>query len=641
MCLLCPTPTRHTHPHATPLIGGSPRSERRFLAAAAPRGASGGARAAAPHAAIIIENAKIITLDPRTPHAEAIAIAGEEILAVGSRADIERFRAAGTRIIDAGRRTLIPGLNDSHIHFIRGGLTYSQELRWDGVPSLADALRLLRAQALRTPAPHWVSVVGGWTGVQFAERRLPTLDEINAATGDVPCFVLHLYDRAFLNKAALRVLGFDRATQDPVGGWLERDGDGAPTGLVVNTTSIGSLAGLLARVPHLQEPDQILSTRHFMRELNRFGITSLVDPGGAGQPYPEGYDAIDRLAAMRHLSLRIGYSLFAQRPGQEIEDFRAWTAEVNPGDGYDHFRLVGAGEYVIWAAVDPANFAKDVIPPPPGTEERLAEAIKLIAARGWPFRLHADYDVTIRRMLNALEAAHREVPLDRLRWVFDHAETVSPESLERIAALGGGVAVQNRMTLDGDAFAAKWGVEAAADAPPIGRIRAMGLPLACGTDGTRATSYNPWVALQWLVTGKTIGGTKLNADRNLVDRIEALRLYTAAGAWLTGEDTRKGTLEPGKWADLAILSDDYLAVADDAIGGITADLTMVGGEIVHCAGSFAALAPPPIPATPDWLPIGTYGGYHQAARPTVAGGASHTAGHGTRHPHLPCHCGLI
>jgi predicted amidohydrolase YtcJ len=594
------------------------------------------------HADLIIEHAKIITLDPANPHADAIAIAGDEILAVGSRAEVERVRGADTRIIDAGGRTLIPGLNDSHIHFIRGGLTYSQELRWDGVPSLADALRLLRAQALRTPAPHWVSVVGGWTAVQFAERRLPTLDEINAATGDVPCFVLHLYDRAFLNKAALRVLGFARETQDPLGGWLERDGDGRPTGLVVNTTSIGSLAGLFARVPHLQEADQILSTRHFMRELNRFGITSVADPGGAGQPYPEGYAAIDRLAATRHLTLRIGYSLFAQRPGQEIDDFRQWTEAAKPGDGDDHFRLVGAGEYVIWAAVDPANFAKDVIPPPPGTEERLAEAIKLIAAQGWPFRLHADYDVTIQRMLTALEAAHREVPLDKLRWVFDHAETVSPRSLERIAAMGGGIAVQNRMSLDGDAFAAKWGSEAAADAPPIGRIRAMGLPLACGTDGTRATSYNPWVALQWLVTGRTIGGTKLNADRNLVDRIEALRLYTAGGAWLTGEEDRKGTLEPGKWADLAILSDDYLAVPDAAIGGISSVLTMVGGRIVHGERSFEPLAPPPIPVAPDWLPIGAYGGYHRAsARPINRGGASHTAGHGTRHPHLPCYCGLI
>ncbi len=260
MCILCPTPTRHTHLGPT---ASHRRPDRRFLAAT-PRAASGRARSSAPHADLIIEHAKIITLDRKKPHADAIAIAGEDILAVGSRGDVERFRTPETKIIDAGGRTIIPGLNDSHVHFIRGGLTYSQELRWDGVPSLADGLRMLRAQALRTPAPHWVMVVGGWTAGQFAERRLPTLDEINAATGDVPCFILHLYDRAFLNKAALRVLGYNRETQDPFGGWLERDAGGQPTGLVVNTTSIGSLAGLFARVPHLQESDQILSTRHFM-----------------------------------------------------------------------------------------------------------------------------------------------------------------------------------------------------------------------------------------------------------------------------------------------------------------------------------------------------------------------------------------
>jgi hypothetical protein len=222
MCLFCGTkpfslsrmPTRRSFVAGALSIG-------RLLAGAK---AIGPVAAAAQNATAdtIIENAKIITLDPKLPNAEAIAIARDTIIGVGSRREIERVRGPSTRIIDAEKRTLVRGLNDAHTHFIRGGLTYSQEVRWDGVPSLALALQMLKEQAGRTPAPHWVQVVGGWTPHQFKEKRLPTLEEINAAAGDVPCFVMHLYDRAFINKAGLRALGFSRDTADPMGGLIAR-----------------------------------------------------------------------------------------------------------------------------------------------------------------------------------------------------------------------------------------------------------------------------------------------------------------------------------------------------------------------------------------------------------------------------------
>jgi predicted amidohydrolase YtcJ len=614
MCIACNVPAGRT-------FGMMPTTRRSFLAQSVSLGAvyaTARAFGASPAVAqdssadLLIENAKIITLDPQRPSANAIAIRGDRILDVGDRRDLEPSRGANTKILDAEGRTIIPGLNDSHTHFIRGGLTYSQELRWDGVPSLAIALGMLKAQALRTPAPHWVQVVGGWTAVQFAEKRLPTLDEINAATGDVPAFVMHIYDRAFLNKPAMRVLGFTKDSPEPFGGRFERDPSGNPTGVIINVTSIGSLLGTFARIPKLSSDDQIASTRHFMRELNRLGVTSVIDAGGGGQNYPENYQATAKLAAEKALTLRIGYSLFAQRPGKELDDYRQWVTQVKPGEGDDFFRMMGAGEYMIWATHDPANFIKDVIPPTEVAESQLVEAIKLVVSHGWPFRLHANYDVTVQNLLRAIETAHAEVPVDKVRWLIDHAETISPQSLERVAKLGGSIAIQNRMTLDGDAFAGKWGADAAADAPPIGRIREMGLHLAGGTDGNRASSHNPWVGLHWLITGRTIGGTKLNADRNLVDRMEALRLYSAAGAWYTGEENLKGTLTRGKWADLAILSDDYLAIPEDRIPFITSVLTVVGGRPVYGAGQFADLAPPAAPVAPDWLPIGSYPSYQKA-----------------------------
>ncbi len=644
MCLMCA-------PGGRPFGFGS-ISRRQFVADAATLGGVfAAAKVMGPAAAlaqsgpadILIENAKVVTLDPRRPSAEAIAIRGDTIVGVGPRRELESMRGPNTKIIDAEGRTVVPGLNDSHTHFIRGGLTYSQELRWDGVPSLAVALRMLKEQAQRTPAPHWVQVVGGWTPYQFAEKRLPTLDEINGATGEVPAFVMHIYDRAFLNKAAMRVLGYSKDTPNPPGGLIERDESGNPTGIVINVANIGALLGIFARIPKLPAEEQIVSTRHFMRELNRLGITSVIDAGGGGQNYPDNYQATARLAADKALTLRVGYCLFAQRPGKELDDYKAWVTQVKPGQGDDYFRMMGAGEYMVWAAHDPANFAKDVVTPPQTAEEQLAEGIKLVASHGWPFRLHANYDVTAQRLMRAIEAAHREVPVDKLRWAIDHGEGLQPQTLERIAKLGGSVAIQNRMSLDGDPFALKWGKEAAADAPPIGRMRQMGIRIAAGTDGNRASSHNPWVGLQWLITGKTMGGTKLNADRNLVDRTEALRLYAAAGAWFTGEDDRKGTLELGKWADLAVLSDDYMSVAEDRISQISSVLTMVGGKVVHGERNYASLAPAALAVAPDWLPIGSYPGYQKAELES----ATRFAATGTALPALagngfgPCLCGLL
>jgi len=245
--------------------------------------------------------------------------------------------------------------------------------------------------------------------------------------------------------------------------------------------------------------------------------------------------------------------------------------------------------------------------------------VKFITAQGWPFRQHTTFDASASRVLDVLEQVNREVPLKKLRWGLDHCETLQPKTLERIAALGGSIDIQNRMSLDGEAFLQKYGAQAAADAPPIARIREMGIPLACGTDANRATSYNPWIGLHWLVTGKTLGGAKLQGDRNLLDRTEALRLYTTGTAWVSGEEGKKGTLEAGKFADLAILSADYFSVPVDDIRGIESLLTMVGGKVVYGAGPYSRLSPPLPPVKEDWLPVRQYGEYYKQAAAQAGG----------------------
>jgi len=561
----------------------------------------------------IITNARVAVMDKRNRRVTAIAIRGDIVAAVGSEADLMALKGPNTQMIDAGGRTIVPGLNDAHTHFIRGGLTYSNELRWDGVPSLADGLRMLRVQAARTPAPHWVQVIGGWSYMQFAEKRMPTLDEINAATGDTPAMIQHMYDRTWINQAGLRVLGWNKDTPNPFGGVIEKDAQGNPTGLLTATVGLPALVNTWLRVPRLSPQDQILSTRLFMREHNRLGITSVIDAGGGGQNYPDNYAAIAQLAKDKQLTVRIGYELFAQAGGKELENYQAWSKMVKLGEGDDYFRMLGAGEYIVWALGDVTNFAKNPQVIAPVMESQLTAVGKYLASERWPFRMHASYDATAVRALGVLEQVNREVPLTGLRWGFDHCETLQPKTLERIAALGGSINIQNRMSLDGEAFHAKYGAQVAADAPPIARIREMGIPLAAGTDANRATSYNPWIGVYWLITGKTLGGAKLQGDHNLLDRTEALRLYTAGGAWMSREEEKKGTLEPGKFADLVMLSDDYFNVPVENIKNIEAVLTMVGGKVVYGAGQYERLAPAAPQPAQDWLPVKEYGRYYRSA----------------------------
>ncbi len=560
---------------------------------------------------VIIMNGRIATQDERRSFASAAAIKDGRFIAVGSDKDVMAHHGEKTQVIDVQGRTVIPGLNDSHMHPIRGGLNYNMELRWDGVPSLADALRLLKEQAARTPPPQWVRVVGGWTEFQFAERRMPTLDEINTVAPDTPVFVLHLYDRALLNAAALRAVGYTKDTPEPPGGEIRRDHAGNPTGLLIARPNAMILYSTLAKGPKLAREDQLNSTRLFMSELNRFGVTSAIDAGGGFQNYPDDYEVINALHRSGELSVRLAYNLFTQQPKEELKDFQRWTKMTRPGEGDDFYRVNGAGEMLVFSAAD----FEDILQPrpemPPVMEEELKGVIRHLAENRWPFRLHATYDETITHALNVYEAVNREAPFDGLHWFFDHCETISDRNIERVKALGGGIAVQNRMAFQGEYFVERYGRQQAERTPPIGRMLALGVPVGAGTDATRVSSYNPFLSLYWLVTGNTVGGLNLYPEQNRLDRMEALRLYTVGSAWFSTEEGKKGSIAPGQLADLAVLSADYFSISDEDIKRLESVLTMVGGKVVYAAREFSKLAPPPLPASPDWSPVKYYGGYQQ------------------------------
>ena len=572
----------------------------------------------------IYHNGKIATNS--TPYfAEAMAVGDGKVLATGTSTNLLLTREAGTKLVDLGGRTVIPGLNDSHLHVIRGGLHYNLELRWDGVPSLADALRMLKEQTLRTAAPQWVRVVGGWTEFQFAERRMPTLEEINQVAPDTPVFVLHLYDRAMLNAAALRAVGYTKDTPDPPGGEIQRDKRGTPTGLLIAKPNASILYSTLAKGPVLGYEDQLISTRHFMRELNRLGITSVIDAGGGFQNYPDDYKVIEDLHKRGQMTLRVAYNLYTQHPKHEIEDFSKWTSSASLYQGDHTMRLNGAGENLVFSAAD----FEDFLQPRPNLDDtletQLESVVRLLAEKRWPFRLHATYNESIDRFLNVFERVNRDIPFDGLHWFFDHAETISDANIDRTVALGGGIDVQHRMAFQGEYFVNRYGAEAAKRTPPIRRMLQLGAHVGAGTDATRVASFNPYVSLYWLVSGRTVGGLQIYGEENRMSREEALRLYTQGSSWFSTEEDVKGSLAPGQFADFAVLTSDFFSVPEEEIKDLQSVLTVVGGAVVYASEDFSNLAPPPLPAALDWAPTAHYGGYYNPA--ALIGAAMHCSHH--------------
>ncbi|RDI27266.1 hypothetical protein DFR41_102301 [Pseudacidovorax intermedius] len=559
---------------------------------------------------LILHNGRFTTLDRANPVADAVAIRDGRFLRVGRREDVLPLAGPATRMVDLQGRAVLPGLIDNHLHIIRGGLNFNLELRWDGVRSLADAMAMLRQQVAITPAPQWVRVVGGFTEHQFVEKRLPTIDELNAVAPDTPVFILHLYDRALLNGAALRAVGYGKDTPAPPGGEIVRDAAGNPTGLLLAKPNAAILYATLAKGPKLPPEYQLNSTRHFMRELNRLGVTGAIDAGGGFQNYPEDYQVIQQLADAGQLTIRLAYNLFTQKPKQEKQDFLNWTASSKYKQGDDYFRHNGAGEMLVFSAADFEDFRQPRPDMAPEMEGELEEVVRVLAQNRWPWRLHATYDETISRALDVFEKVNRDTPLAGLNWFFDHAETISERSIDRIAALGGGVAVQHRMAYQGEYFVERYGAAAAEATPPVKRMLEKGIHVSAGTDATRVASYNLWVSLSWLITGRTVGGLQITPQRNLLDRETALRMWTEKVTWFSNEEGRKGRIEAGQFADLVVPDRDFFACPESDIADTSALLTMVGGKVVYGAGPFATLdegGPPP--AMPDWSPVRRYGGY--------------------------------
>jgi len=524
-------------------------------------------------------NGKIITLDQRSTIAEALAVRDGTIIAVGRSADIRDLAGPATRIIDLGGRTVIPGLIDSHMHAIRAALFYATEVNWIGARSIPEAMARIAAAARAARPGQWIIVAGGWTEQQFAERRRPTQAELMAAAPDHPVYIQLFYSAALMSPAGFKALNIASDADVPPRGKVERDAGGNPTGWINGDNP--TITALFDRLPLPSFDESVAGTRQFFRELNRLGLTGISDPGGFNLTAAS-YLPLFRVWQDRALTVRVIFSLFAQRPGKELEDYQNLTQMLPMGFGDDMLRFNGIGENVTWGMYNNDS-------PTEAQKQQYYEVAKWAASRGMTLTQHWSNDASVHHLLDVLERVNRDTPIAGLRWSIAHLNDGSVANFERLRALGVGWLMQDAMYFGGDALIRTRGAEIARRTPPIKTAMNIGVHVGGGTDAHRVMSYNPFVSLQWMIDGRTVAGTPTRDADELPSREEALRLYTQGSAWFTRDDGRRGALTAGRLADLAVLTKDFASIPTDEIGGIESLLTMVGGRIVYAAAPFAAL----------------------------------------------------
>lgn len=575
-----------------------------------------------PGADLIVFNAKIFTGNRAQPEASALAVTKGRIYSVGSDAAILSLRNSATKVIDARSRRVIPGISDAHTHVLNDS-GYNYNIRWDGVPRLGKALTMLNEQAERTPDGQWVKVIGGWSPYQFEENRLPTPDELQKAVPNRPLIVQYAYNHAFLNKRAMDVLGVgtDRFPELP-DTEFEKDSQGQYTGVVYGNT--WTFTALETMVPQLNFEEEVSSLIYSIHGLNRFGVTSIID-AGSRWGYPKPQATVEVLARDNRLNVRMPFVLLelgdGSKPMNMVDaQIEAITrkAPISPGQNL-HPSLAhghayrGAGEVLSAEVHDHENFDRPAVVIEPEKMRQLVEQdVKKLVQHRIPFREHISYNENITPFLDALEKLNEEIPLDGLKWSLEHAETITPENIERVKKLGGGIALDAKMALHGDAFVKSHGRDVALQTPRLRKLVDSGIPLAMSTDAFRAATFNPWVGISWMVSGKSVSGSEVLAKDNRLSRAEALKLFTRGAAWFMDTESEMGLIAPGNLADFVVLDRDYFAVPEDQINRISSVLTIMDGKVVFGAQDYSDLSPKLPDILPAWSPIKYFSSYYEA-----------------------------
>lgn len=535
---------------------------------------------------LVLVNGKIVTVDDYFSIAEAIAIGGGRILAVGSDAQLRAIADTDTRIVDLGGRAVIPGLIDNHNHVIRATEYWPNEARLDGVTSRAEALAQLAAKARTLADGEWLMTLGGWTESQFADERADfTMAELDAVAPDRPAFIQSVYSHAFGNTAWFETMGIplqlNPGEQLPTTGLASRvvrDANGRATGRL--NGGFPMVEEAIARFPPVGAERQTAAIRTAFRYLNSIGLTSVFDPGGVGIKQ-DSYGRIAELAETGELSVRTFHTLSAGVPATP-DAASALIERINamkPFQGNAAFDLIAMGEIYY----GPFHWDNVVRPRTPSAADNAVarDILMAAAAGGWPVQTHAMQPETIDNLLDIIETVNAEHPIRQLRWSITHADNIGAPQIERVRAMGMNLQMRSVPVLGNrDDVREHFGADYL-DMPPLRLVQDSGVPFGLGTDGTKAAQINPFVTLWWAVTGKALNGDAVLAPAQTLTREEALIAHTRSNAYLMFQEGNVGALKPGLLADLLVLDRDYLTVPADEIKSIQPIATLVGGTVVH------------------------------------------------------------
>ena len=525
-----------------------------------------------PVADLILTNGKIITVDDRFTIVQAVAIKGERIVAVGKNADIRKRAGKDTKVIDLKGKTVIPGLIDNHSHWVRAA--EHDELRFDGVTTRKQALKML-AERVRAARPgEWIVTLGGWSEEQFTDdpRGFP-LDELDRIAPDHPVVVQSVYIHSYLNSAALRAMKVDDRTPDPPNGRIEKDANGKPTGVI---RGAGGVAFAAARIPLPEKEEWLANTRKLVAELHAMGITAWLDAGGRGMGAKH-YETYQYLADRGELNIRVFWTLYrAPANPEQVDKVLAEIQQQKPFQGNDYFDQVGWGESVYGPVTTQLLRAESNTKPEDIAQMR--RIVLALAERGLYVNSHVEMTAAIEAFLKEYETINKERPIKGLRWSFSHLDQVSEAQLERMKKLGMSAQIHSRPLIQG-ALMRKAHGNKAWEMPPMRRVQDSGIHWGLGSDATAVTTSNPFYTLWFAVTGNMVGGAKVN--RQTITREEALIAHTRSNAHILFQEGNLGSLQPGKYADMLVLDRDYLTVPADSIKDLKPVMTIVGGKIVY------------------------------------------------------------
>ena len=520
----------------------------------------------------ILVNGRVYTLDDRYSVTQGVAIRGQRVAAVGRNGDVLELQGRGTRIIDLKRRMVIPGLIDNHAHYIRG--SEHDEMRLDGVTSRKRVLAMLIERVRGAGPGEWIVTLGGWSEDQLADDPRGFLrEELDRIAPENPVVLQAMDARSYLNTAALKALGIDANAPDPIDGRIEKDANGVPTGVISGT---GGVAFAASRIPLPEREQWVENARRLIGRLNAMGITAWYDAGGLGVSEKD-HEVYQFLADRGELNARAFWTAFRQpSTPQQVDKVIGEIQHQTPFQGSDFFENIGWGELVYAPATSSLLRSDFVVRPEDMLQvRRIAYAI---AEGGMFLNVHVEMENAIDAYLGEYEAINMVEPIKGLRWAFSHLDQVTDAQLERMKRLGMIAGLQGRPLIQGARMHEVHG-ERAWDMPPFRRVQASGILWGLGSDATAMAPMNPFYTLWFAVTGKMIGGRRVN--RQTVSREQALIAHTRNNASFIFQEANLGSIQPGRYADLLVLDRDYFRVPADQIKDIKPLMTMVGGKIVY------------------------------------------------------------